>query len=937
MSGKVFLVLLSFLLISSFKQYSPGTPSLTAILSVYTRSDRLFYNSNNSSKQDSICMAGFNKVISELYKLPRSGFIDSLLYQANFKLGTLCDVHKDYSKATNSYLQAMKYSLDSGDIFSLNVLAGSGYYNLNNFDSASFFLLHAEETPGDRGSFEDRVRLYNTLGVLYYDNGNYLLSKNYFNQALQLIEAKNPANDFVYSLQLNMATCFYKLGLYEQALNLYRKILKFKLLPDPLYMNLGRAYAGLHQYAEALASFKKVKIASIPGVLNEMARTSLESGNSDSASAWLKQYQNEKKSLHTNALDDGVNELYSGDLDIFKMHPKSALRHFQKSLVIFSGNYSETDIHKNPGNFTGSFAYYRLFEVLVKKASAWETEYKKTSNSDDLKAAYDTYQSTISFLSYIERSYETDDAKILLKQKSSEVYTNALTVCLELNKLFPKSGYEESAFLITEKNKASVMNSQFKERNFLQSVGSGNDIESQERNIKFNIARLNSKAEEEVNAKALQKINNDKSVYEIQLINLRRKIEGDKRFYKLKYSDDFPSIEQLQKSIEPEQALISFYNTPGKIEVFALTNSSFNLVELDSGETIRHNIHSWIQILQSSEGGRHINSDKLKENLYTQFMQPVISIAGNKEEWIIIPDGLLFLLPFESLPGDKDGTLVLENHAVSYEFSARFIIENKKYSNCQGLQKPVLSFAPFSQRGADLKSEGMGWLEKLPFSKDEIAGLKGNRFEDQQAVKKEFIKNLNHYPVIHLATHAITDLDNPSASYIAFFPATGFRSEDFLFLDEIYSLRLDSCLMIVISACETGRGELVKNEGVMSFARAFLYAGCPSTMNTLWKADDRSTSEIFKLFYKYLEEGYSKSRALQKAKLDFIRNNPVNRDPSFWSHIILTGDPGGLYKKKQPWIWAVFAIGFCTILFFLIRKRRGKKSTLFIANIGILK
>jgi len=421
------------------------------------------------------------------------------------------------------------------------------------------------------------------------------------------------------------------------------------------------------------------------------------------------------------------------------------------------------------------------------------------------------------------------------------------------------------------------------------------------------------------------------------LVSLRRKMEGDKRFYQLKYSDDFPSIEQLQNAIGSDQALISFYNTVEKIEVFVLTKSSLHHIELDSGEEIRRNIYSWIQILQSVESGRHINADGLKENLYSQFMKPVIGLAGEKEDWIIIPDGPLFLLPIESLPGDKEGRLILENHSVSYEFSARFIIENNKYSNSRGLQKPVLSFAPFSQRGADLKSEGMGWLEKLPFSKDEIAGLKGKRFEDQQAVKKEFINNLNHYPVIHLATHAITDLDNPSASYIAFFPATGIRSEDFLFLDEIYSLRLDSCQMIVISACETGRGELVKNEGVMSFARAFLYAGCPSTINTLWKADDRSTSEIFRLFYKYLEEGYSKSRSLQKAKLDFIRNNPVNRDPSFWSHIILTGDPSGLFKKKQPWIWAVFAIGFCTILFFLIRKRREKKSTLFIANIGILK
>ena len=91
--------------------------------------------------------------------------------------------------------------------------------------------------------------------------------------------------------------------------------------------------------------------------------------------------------------------------------------HLQKALIIFSRNYSDQDIRKNPVNFTGSFAYYRLFEVLDKKASAWEKLYRKTSRPEDLKAAYETYQSAISLLAYIERSYEMDDAKILLKQK----------------------------------------------------------------------------------------------------------------------------------------------------------------------------------------------------------------------------------------------------------------------------------------------------------------------------------------------------------------------------------------------------------------------------------------------------------------------------------------------------------------------------------------
>jgi CHAT domain-containing protein len=930
MSGKVFFVPLSFLLIFSFKQYSPVTPALKLVLSAYKKADRLYSSPNSNSATDSACMASFRDVITSLRNVPKTSITDSLMFQASYKLGVLYEVYKDFKKATASYLQALNYAKNPEEAFRANVFAGAGYYNLNNFDSSSYFLLRAEEIPGNVGSSEDQMRLDNTLGVLYYDNGNYLQAKNYFVQALRIIQKNTPQDVLsAYGIQLNIATCFYKLGLYEQALSIYRQVQGHKLLPDPLYMNMGRAYAGLHQYEAALTSFRKVNIATVPGVLNEMARTSLEAGNADSASTWLIQYQNKKKSLHTNLLDDGVNELYFGDLDIFRSSPGSALRHLQEALIIFSRNFSDRNIYQNPGSFTGSFAYYRLFDVLVSKAKAWEMVFKKTSRPEDLKAAYDAYQATISLLVYIERSYEMDDAKIFLKQKSGGVYANALSVCLQLNSLYPKQGFLEAAFLISEKNKASVMSSQISERNFLLSDGPENDLAVEERNIKFNIARLNSREDDRIDTRTLQSINDEKAVYETRLVNLRRKMEVNNRFYQLNYSDDFPSIEQLKNNMSSDQALISFYNTAEKIEVFVLTKSSLGHIELDSGEVIRRSLRSWIQMLQSVENGRHENTREFKKILYAQLMKPIIQLAGDKEEWIIVPDGLFFLLPIESLPGDPDGNFVIENHSVSYEFSARFIVGHNRWPPGLEAGKTVLSFAPFSQRGADMQSEGMGILERLRYSKDEIAGLNGNRFIDQQATKGAFIKNLNRFPIVHMATHAITDLDNPSASFIAFFPATGIRSEDFLFLDEIYSLRMDSCRMIVISACETGRGELVHNEGVMSFARAFLYSGCPSTINTLWKADDYSTAEILKIFYTYLEAGYSKSLALKKAKLEFIRNNPVYRNPAYWSHIILTGNPDALYKKKQPWVWAVFAISCGTILFLGVRRRKKKKVDAF--------
>jgi CHAT domain-containing protein/Tfp pilus assembly protein PilF len=923
MSGKVFFIPLSFLLIFSFKQFGPGKPSLELILSAYKRTDYLFNKPNTSSKDDSACIFGFRKIINDLGRVPGSLTSDSLLYESNYKLGVLYEIYKNFSGATTSYLQAIKYASTPGQKFSNYILAGAGYYNQNNFDSATYFLLRAAQSPDTLGSKEDRMRLYNTLGVLYYDNGNFLQSKNYFGQALLLIDSKGLTDK--YSLELNIATCYFKLGLYEQALSKYKKILKYHILNTPLYMNMGRTYRSLGQYEAALSLFKKVDISEAPNVLNELAKTALEEGNAKAASEWLNQYRKQKTSLHTNALNDGENEIYFSDLDIYYDKPDSALQHLQNALLIYLGNDSIRDIHRNPVSFMGSFAYYRLFEVLNKKASAWEKVYRKTLIPEDLKAAYDTYQSTLSLLAYIEKSYEMDDAKILLKKNSGSIYSHAVDVCLRLDKLYPNAGYLEAAFLVSEKNKASVMNSQIRERNFLSTSGAESSYEKEERNIKFNIARLNANSDEHLDAPALQKIKAEKSVYETRLVNLHRKMDANSRFYQLKYSDDFPSINMMQQSIGTDQALISFFNASDKIEVFVLTRSDLEHVTLDSGEQIQMYVREWIQLLQSAGNGKHENITELKSILYGRLMKPVIRLAGKKTEWIIVPDGLFFQLPIESLPGDEMGNMVIEKHTIGYEFSARYLLQNENPT--LGLQKnsEILSFAPFSKTGYQFTNGSMTSLEKLSFSKEEINGLPGIHLDDRSATKDAFLKNIDRFPIIHLATHAMTDLDNPSASFIAFYPTAGIRSEDFLFLDEVYSLNMDSCRMIVISACETGRGELVHNEGVMSFARAFLYAGCPSTINTLWKADDHSTSEIIKLFYKYMEEGDSKTLALQRAKLEFIRNNPLLRNPVYWSHIVLTGDTHPLYKKRQPWIWAVFAIILGTILLFSI-KRRSKKS-----------
>jgi hypothetical protein len=75
------------------------------------------------------------------------------------------------------------------------------------------------------------------------------------------------------------------------------------------------------------------------------------------------------------------------------------------------------------------------------------------------------------------------------------------------------------------------------------------------------------------------------------------------------------------------------------------------------------------------------------------------------------------------------------------------------------------------------------------------------------------------------------------------------------------------------------------------------------------------------LFYKYLEAGDTKSRALQKAKIEFIKNNPLSRNPAYWSHIVVTGNPAALYPTHKIRIWVIFVVTIGGFLYYFMKKR----------------
>ena len=109
--------------------------------------------------------------------------------------------------------------------------------------------------------------------------------------------------------------------------------------------------------------------------------------------------------------------------------------------------------------------------------------------------------------------------------------------------------------------------------------------------------------------------------------------------------------------------------------------------------------------------------------------------------------------------------------------------------------------------------------------------------------------------------------------------------DSWLSLVDIFSLRLGADLT-TLSACETGMSALYEGDELLGLTRGFLYAGTPSLLVSLWRVNDKSTTQLMKRFYEGLEAGLSKPKALQQASIAVKESHP---HPYYWSPFVLMG------------------------------------------------
>jgi CHAT domain-containing protein/Tfp pilus assembly protein PilF len=151
---------------------------------------------------------------------------------------------------------------------------------------------------------------------------------------------------------------------------------------------------------------------------------------------------------------------------------------------------------------------------------------------------------------------------------------------------------------------------------------------------------------------------------------------------------------------------------------------------------------------------------------------------------------------------------------------------------------------------------------------------------------------LGEYRIVHFATHGLLNNVHPELSGIvlSLVDAEGRPQDGFLRLQDIYNLKL-SAELVTLSACQTGLGKEIKGEGLIGLARGFMYAGAPRIVASLWKVDDRATSELMKRFYQGLlgPERLRPAGALRQAQLSIWKQKQW-REPYYWAAFVLQGE-----------------------------------------------
>jgi CHAT domain-containing protein len=361
-------------------------------------------------------------------------------------------------------------------------------------------------------------------------------------------------------------------------------------------------------------------------------------------------------------------------------------------------------------------------------------------------------------------------------------------------------------------------------------------------------------------------------------------------------------------------------------------------IDLGDAAYIDQLIADWLQTLNKAPGKtlpfqRRAEKDQkvVGALLAAKILAPLRPYLNTAQHLLIAPDSQLNLIPFAALPQGETGKYLIEDYQITFLTSGRDLLKlqnpvpprspslvmgNPDY----GAQAPVKD--EDASRSADIGKLNAWCCNALPGTQAEVDGIR-SLFSDAKVYTgkdagADKVEPIKAPPVLHLATHGFFLPDNPRTepadkpgltgslsetlkpdlsdnpllrSGLAF---TGFNPKDdkydgALTALEATTLDLWGTKLVVLSACQTGVGDVRNGEGVYGLRRAFVLAGAESQVMSLWNVSDMGTQNLMVKYYQNLKQGLGRSEALRQVQLELLRGEEYP-NPYYWAAFVPSGD-----------------------------------------------
>jgi len=760
----------------------------------------------------------------------------------------------DYSSALEFYRSAIPlFQSERDSNGEAGALRGIGtvHYYQGNYDSALEYWEEARQIYHEIGDRKGEGKILNNYGQVYSNLSDFDRAIGYFNQSLTLARELSDRREEGIALQ-NLGNVYLKRSEYPKALTNYQHSLGIfreigaRQCEMITLSTIGSAYLYLCDYAKALEYYQSSYL--IAKELEDRRHEAETLNNLGIVYNYLNEYDQTiscyqqslalcrelgDRDAEGNTLNN-IGIVYS-DLKNYQ----SALEYYTESLSIFQRSGNRIGVCSNLLNIG------KVYSELGKYPEALDSinsglEIAKTIGSDywvqtayqvlgdcylaqgQVSQAQSSYSKAIVTAEGIRGKLRVESQKSSYASGVFAIYENMVTLLLEEHQ-------DSEAFNFVERARA---------RSFLDILGGdiqvGKSLESE-----------------------FLHVGNDSVGYEpvLRSANSRKPL----------------MLPEVQKLLDPETTLLEYFLTENKILIWAISTKNLQTAEVDmSADSLRNLVEGFRETIQWRG-----STDYLSIELHKILLEPVLHKIKT-DRLIIVPHGILHYLPFQALK-DVDGTYLFERYQISYLPSAsimKYLPEkrNNKINRVLVLGNPAIN---------------QGERAAIAFSKSEIERI-GKIFsnceiyEDSLASESILRKLAGQCDIIHLACHADLNPSYPMYSGLMLAPGEGCDGE--LEVHEIFSLDLHAYL-VVLSACQTGLGQLTTGDELKGLSRAFICAGARSLVCSLWAVNDESTGYFMEYFYRTLHN-HNKAESLQIAERDAKEKY---KDIYDWAPFVLIG------------------------------------------------